>query len=192
MQRTPLSNQQRTKQQEQQQQEHQQTLSPQLQLRILIEIKVSSTSHRPPQKQRNQCPPGLPITHPPRKENILPLRNPNQRRTIGPRSQTLRREDAFRIESRRESSVRHPPTSHQILSNSVNRRQSQRNQRKSRTRRNQPSTCRTLLQYARSTGHGTRRRSVRSPLGIFVLETCCFEGEGERGGIQTWFENTRG
>ena len=85
------------------------TRFPASQLTILIRIEPSSTNHLLQQKQRPKCllPIALPITVPLQRARGI-LQSPNPRRTIGLRSQTLRREDAFRIELHRESSVRAP------------------------------------------------------------------------------------
>src|SRR6266536_4224674 len=87
------------------------TIFPKSQLTILIKIERSTTNHLPPRPKCLQ-PIALPTTtrahHPQRRNTPLPL-SPNPRRTIGQRSQTLRREDAFKIALHRENSV-HLPT----------------------------------------------------------------------------------
>ena len=75
---------------------------PASQLTILIKIE-SSTIQLLLLKTRCPLPTGLPIIHP-RRENIT-LQSPNPRRTTGRISPILKREDAFKIELHRESSV---------------------------------------------------------------------------------------
>lgn len=86
------------------------TIFPRSPLTILIKIEPSSTSllHLP----KERCLPRtvLPTIHPQRASILLPLppRSPNRRRTTGQKLQTLKREDAFRIELHRENSETRP------------------------------------------------------------------------------------
>lgn len=125
-----------------------QTTSRSSQLTILIKIEPYITS-LPQLKQKCLLPIAPPTTLRPQSPSMYP-RSLNPRRTTGQRSPILRREDAFRIELPRESSV--CKTSANCVKSSLTscRRQGQRSKGAPGKRCREPSPCRALLQYTRS------------------------------------------
>jgi len=124
------------------------TTSPSSQLTILIRIEPFITS-LPQLKQKCLLPIAPPTTPRPQSPSMYP-RSLNPRRTTGQKSPIPRREDAFRIELPRGSSVCTASTNFVKSSLTYCRRQGQRSKGAPGKRCREPSPCWALLQYTRS------------------------------------------